>query len=271
MSVTQLPKRRKIVPQLYEEDAAKYAGPHRAQQWKVARKFRGWLKHYAYLQWTKDFTEVELTGAEYLENLAGPAIFVGNHTSHLDSILTQAALPDHVADNLLYGAAQDRWFVKGKWFAKRKVKKELHPLYQSFALGTFPILRGGGLDALSYAGELLANGHHIFLFPEGTRAMDGALGKFKHGASILALRHQLPIVPLYLGGLAAIRPKGTRQAVPGPVSMDVLQPLTFAPGTDVASATAQLQAVMNAAHRARAQAAEEDAEAVAALQAERVA
>ena len=245
MTVTQLPKRQKVVPKLYEEDASKYAGPHPLQQSFVARQVRRWLKHYAYLQWAEPFTEIEITGLEHLDHFSGPAIFIGNHTSHLDTILTQSALPEHIADNLFYGAAQDRWFVKGK------KKKELHPMYQSFVLGTFPILRGGGLGALSYASELVENGHNIFLFPEGTRAMNGELGEFKHGATILALRHRVPVVPLYLGGLQAIRPKGSREAIPGAVSMDILAPITFESGTDVESATSIVRAQMNAAHQLR--------------------
>ena len=77
------------------------------------------------------------------------------------------------------------------------------------------------------------------------------LGEFKHGATILALRHQVPVVPLYLGGLRALRPKGARQPVPGPVSLDVLEPFEFAPGTDLEAATGLIRNAMNAAHRAR--------------------
>lgn len=245
MTVTSLPKRHKVVPKLYEEDTSKYAGPHTAQQWYVARWLRKRMKHHAYLRWADVFTEVEVTGREFLRDADGPMIFVGNHTSHLDTILTQFALPETIADDLFYGAAQDRWFVKGK------KKKELNPLYQSFALGTFPILRGGGLGALSYASQLLENGHHIFLFPEGTRAMADELGEFKHGATILALRHQVPVVPLYLGGLRALRPKGAREPVPGPVSLDILEPVQFTPGTDLETATGKIRQVMNAAHQAR--------------------
>lgn len=245
MTVSQLPKRQKVVPKLYEEDTSKYAGPHPLQQSFVARRVRRWLKHYAYLQWAEPFTEIEVTGLEHLQQGSGPAIFVGNHTSHLDTILTQSALPAHVADNLFYGAAQDRWFVKGK------KKKELNPLYQSFVLGTFPILRGGGLAALSYASKLVSNGHNIFLFPEGTRAMNGELGEFKHGATILSLRHKVPVVPLYLGGLGAIRPKGSREAIPGKVSMDILEPIVFDNGIDVETGTAIVREQMNMAHKQR--------------------
>ncbi|MEM9622625.1 MAG: lysophospholipid acyltransferase family protein, partial [Pseudomonadota bacterium] len=155
------------------------------------------------------------------------------------------ALPGSVTDKLLYGAAQDRWFIKGQR------KKELNSLYQSFVLGTFPIRRGGGARALSYASELLEHDHHIFLFPEGTRATASELGEFKPGVALLAIKHQVPVIPLYLHGLAAIRPKGTRRQIPGPVSMDILPAQYFSAEHDVAQATFQLRASMNAARNNR--------------------
>ena len=242
MSISQIPPRKKKVPKLYETDASKYAGPHRLQQSWMAKLLRQQFKHYAYTQFANVFTEIEVNGLGNLSEVTGPCIFIGNHTSHLDTILTQTALPNWITANLFYGAAQDRWFVKGR------KKKELNPLYQSFILGTFPIQRGGGIDALSYASELLEAGKHIFLFPEGTRAVDGMLGDFKHGAGLLALRHQVPVVPLYLSGLADIRPKGSKDSVPGPVGLDILKAQKFAKGTDVVSVTSTLQDMMNHAH-----------------------
>ena len=246
MTISHIPQRDKTVPKLYETDTSKYAGPHDLQLTPPARWVRGLLKQRAYTRWAEEaFTDVETNGQEHLASLKGPAIFVGNHTSHLDTILTQTALPDRITSRLYYGAAQDRWFVKGK------KKLELQPWYQSYVLGTFPIMRGGGIDALRYASKILSRGHHIFLFPEGTRAMDEELGEFKHGATLLALRHQVPVVPLYLSGLQSIRPKGQKEVTPGPVALDILEPLTFAPGTDLLTATNQVRDAMNEQHRAR--------------------
>ena len=109
MSVSHIPPREKIVPRLYEEDASKYAGPHKLQTTWLARHVRRAFKHTAYTQWASAFTDVEITGAQHLDALAGPAIFVANHSSHLDTVLTQSALPASIADRLFYGAAQDRF------------------------------------------------------------------------------------------------------------------------------------------------------------------
>ena len=44
--------------------------------------------------------------------------------------------------------------------------------------------------------------HHVsvMVFPEGTRAVDGELGKFKDGAFRLAIEAQVPILPLAVHG-----------------------------------------------------------------------
>ena len=70
------------------------------------------------------------------------------------------------------------------------------------------------------------------------------------------------MIPLYLSGLRNIRPKGTREITPGPVAMDVMAPMSFAPGSDLTEATDAIRDVMNAKHRERNhQPAEENTEA----------
>ncbi len=238
--------RKKKVPTLYEQDESKYVGPHRWQVQGWARLARRALRWHAYDRWSQEaFTEVSVEGREHLNQLDGPCIFIGNHQSHLDTLLVMEALTEPVRRKLLFGAAQDRWFIKGR------KKLILKPWYQSLAMGNFPILRGGGKRALSYADWLLKQGNHIFLFPEGTRATKGALGDFKHGVSILALENNVPVVPIYMHGLKALRPKGQKEVVPGPAYATILPPQKFAEGTSVADATSALFEAMNTEHQRR--------------------
>jgi 1-acyl-sn-glycerol-3-phosphate acyltransferase len=237
-------KPRKSVPTCYETDESKYAGPHHWQiQW-WARIVRRLWRQRAYTQWlTQACSQIEIFGEEHLATIDGPCVFIANHQSHIDTLLAHAALPEAVRSRLYFGAAQDRWFVKGK------KKLTLKPWYQSLALGNFPILRGGGADALAYAHWLLRHGQHVFLFPEGTRATSDELGVFKHGATLLALENDVPIVPLYLAGLREIRPKGSRDVRRGLASVEFLSPLRFAPNSDVAAATAVIRERMQSVHR----------------------
>jgi len=237
--------RSKKVPTLYETDESKYAGPHRWQIQPWARIVRRAWRQRAYTRWFEEACEtLEVVGAERLEQLDGPALFVGNHQSHVDTLVVHAALPESIRRRIYFGAAQDRWFVKGK------KKIILQPWYQSLVLGNFPILRGGGKRALSYAAWLLERRQHVFLFPEGTRAMGEDLGEFKHGAALLAIQLGVPIVPMHLGGLQAIRPKGQREVRRGHARVEFLDPMLFAPDSDVGEATALLRENLNAVHRA---------------------
>ncbi|MEM9620869.1 MAG: lysophospholipid acyltransferase family protein [Pseudomonadota bacterium] len=242
-------KRHKKVPALYETDASKYAGPQRWQVRWWAKQVRALWHQRTYTRWVEQACEsIEVVGLEHLEGLPDGCVFVANHQSHLDTLVLHEVLPKSIRRKLFYGAAQDRWFVKGR------KKLALQPWYQSLALGNFPILRGGGLQALSYAHWLLARKQHVFLFPEGTRATGDSLGEFKHGASILALDNNAPIVPVYLSGLQQIRPKGQREVRKGRVKVEFLAPVTFSSGSNVEAATECIRRRMNRLHVRDAQA-----------------
>jgi 1-acyl-sn-glycerol-3-phosphate acyltransferase len=162
----------------------------------------------------------------------------------MDSLVLLTALPDAIKNNFYFGAAADRWFVKGK------KKLILQPWYQSLVLGNFPIRRGGGSQALDYAKTLLEKRCNIGIFPEGTRATSGRLGEFRKGVALLALELDVPVVPVYLSGLREMRPKGQLEITPGPAKVEILEPLRFAPGTSVEDATDRMWAVMNERHLA---------------------
>ena len=219
-------------------------GPHRWQvQWwaKVARL--AWRRH-AYGQWVYPYCKpLTITGRQKFRAIKGPCIVVANHTSHMDGLVLHCALPQRVRWNVYSGAAADRWFVKGR--------KELvmQPWYQSLAMGSFPIQRGGGSRALEYPKWLLDQGCNLIIFPEGTRSTSRSMAKFRHGVSVLALEKQVPVVPVFLAGLRKLRPKGSREIFPGPVGAHILDPIRFPPGTDVPTATRMIYDALNTVHQ----------------------
>lgn len=223
-------------------------GPHEWQiTWWAKLGRRAWRWH-AYDRWVRRYCQpFTVTGREKFDAIRGPCIVVANHTSHMDGLALNAALPERIRWNVYSGAAADRWFVKGR--------KELvmQPWYQSLAMGSFPIQRGGGSRALDYPKWLLDHGCNLIIFPEGTRSTSRSMAKFRHGVSILALEKNVPVVPVFLTGLSAIRPKGTREPVPGPAGATVLDPLYFEPGTSVPDATRRLYDTLNEVHQRVAQ------------------
>jgi 1-acyl-sn-glycerol-3-phosphate acyltransferase len=56
--------------------------------------------------------------------------------------------------------------------------------------------------------QLLSNGHSFIAFPEGTRSKDGLLGEFKKGVFIMAIKAQVPVMPVTIVGSSAIQPPG---------------------------------------------------------------
>ncbi len=218
-------------------------GPHRWQiAWwaKIGRRLFRW---HAYDRFANRYCKpLTVTGRHKFDDIKGPCIIVANHTSHMDALVLNASLPNRIRWNVYSGAAADRWFVKGR--------KELvmQPWYQSLAMGTFPIQRGGGSKALDYPKWLLENGCNLIIFPEGTRSTSRSMAKFRHGVSVLALEKKVPVVPVFLTGLKAMRPKGSREIFPGPAGANVLDPIYFEEGTSVPDATRRIYDALNEVH-----------------------
>ncbi|MGB8201740.1 MAG: lysophospholipid acyltransferase family protein, partial [Pseudonocardiaceae bacterium] len=113
-------------------------------------------------------------GQEYLDSVRGPAIFVANHSSHLDTPLVLGALPRRITENLAVGAAADYFFDS------RAIAAATTLLFNAF-----PVERRGSRRGRSLAAELVDDGWSLLLYPEGSRTVDGWLTAFKLGAAQL--------------------------------------------------------------------------------------
>ena len=232
-----------VATQATQVAQSEYAGPHPWQIRPWARLARRAMRWRAYTRWVDAYCDpLTISGSEHFDAIDGPCMVIANHQSHMDTLVLYTALPERIKRDLYFGAAEDRWFVKGK------KKLVLQPWYQSLVLGNFPIKRGGGSAALDYARWLLGQRRHICIFPEGTRATSDALGQFRAGVALLALEHGVPVVPIYLSGLKNMRPKGQLEVTPGPAGAEILAPLRFAADTTVEEATRMMWERMNAKH-----------------------
>jgi len=219
--------------------SAETTGPHEWQISWPARTARRVLRPAVFsgpvAKWCRPYTVV---GKENLKELRGPAIFIGNHASYLDGPALVRALPRAYQRRVALGAAADRFYVKGR----RELRKQ--GWWQSLAYNMFPIGRGGGSAALDHARWLLDRGWSLVIFPEGKRSSNGALARFRVGPALLAIEKGVPVVPLFVEGSGAIRPKGSTENRPGPVTAVVGHPVVFAPGSDPGQATHTLQKAM---------------------------
>lgn len=86
-------------------------------------------------------------------------------------------------------------------------------------LMAFPVDRGhNDLNAVRTALRLLADGHILGLFPQGTRSRENKRLPMLNGVSMIALRAQKPVIPVYIGG--PYRPfRRTRVRIGAPVDL----------------------------------------------------
>jgi 1-acyl-sn-glycerol-3-phosphate acyltransferase len=164
-----------------------------------------------------------------------PALIVANHASHFDTMIVLGVLPRRLCDRVAIAAAADRFYtstVKGAWFTLR--------------YNAYPIARGGGSRALAHSDWLLQHGWSLLIFPEGTRSRTGDLLPFHPGPAILALREEVPVLPLYIAGAADILRPGIRWAQPAPVTVHVGAPLVLDPASGVRGATQAMEEAVRA-------------------------
>jgi len=77
------------------------------------------------------------------------------------------------------------------------------------ALGAFPVTRGSAdLEALRRCISIIKAGEPLVLFPEGTRQSGDTVRSLFDGAAYIALKTQVPIVPVGIGGSEEIISSG---------------------------------------------------------------
>lgn len=90
------------------------------------------------------------------------------------------------------------------------------------ALGGFPVSRGtADRDALKRCQHVLETGQILVLFPEGTRKFGPVVEDLFDGAAYLAMKAQVPILPVGIGGSEAAQAKGQRFVRPVKVRLIV--------------------------------------------------
>jgi 1-acyl-sn-glycerol-3-phosphate acyltransferase len=149
---------------------------------------------------------------------AGPCVIVANHRSHADTAALIAALPARRQPAV--AAAADYWF---RGAARRGVCRAL--------CAAFPVRRTGcGSADLAAAASLLAAGHDVIVFPEGTRSKDGQTGAFHRGAALLATVAGVPLVPAGISGTGTLLPPGRARRRPrrAPVTVRIGAPVIVA-------------------------------------------
>ena len=149
-------------------------------------------------------------GAENLHKYP-VAVYASNHTSYMDTPVIFAALPFQF--RIL--AKKELWPIAFiGWYLDRS--------------GQIPIDTANPRATLSSLGagvKALRSGMPLFVFPEGARTPTGELQTFLSGAAYLAIRAQVPLVPIALSGVYDLLPIHTHHFYPGELTLTVGDPI----------------------------------------------
>jgi 1-acyl-sn-glycerol-3-phosphate acyltransferase len=153
--------------------------------------------------------KVEVRGREHIFR-SGPAVYMPNHQSYLDSPAMLICLPPVL-------------FLGKEEFFRIPV------------LGRAMILRGfipvdrrnhmRAIGAIDRAAQSLVSGKSLMVFPEGTRSRDGRLQALKKGVFVMAIKAGAPIVPVSISGSRNRMPKDKFAITPGLIRVTFHPPI----------------------------------------------
>lgn len=159
----------------------------------------------------KSLFKFEVFGTENVPS-SGGALLISNHASFADPIFIGAA----VNRNLHYMARASLFRPKPiDWFLR--------------SLNAFPVHLGvPDRRALRQARQLLDGGKLLLIFGEGTRTVDGTLGKAQVGVGLIAYRTTASVVPVFLDGALEVLPRGAKIPKPAKITVSFSKPLDMA-------------------------------------------
>ncbi|HEY5673624.1 MAG TPA: lysophospholipid acyltransferase family protein [Malonomonas sp.] len=156
---------------------------------------------------------VKVRGAEHIPH-GRAALYVANHQSNFDIPILYTGLP-----------LQFRWLAKKELFDV--------PLF-GLAIkrcGYIPIDRSDrrkAMHSMNAAAQQVSNGVSVIVFPEGTRSPDGKLQEFKKGGALIAVKAQVPIVPVAIKGSFAVMSKDSFRIHGSDIEVEIFPPIETA-------------------------------------------
>ena len=141
-------------------------------------------------------------------------IVVANHASYLDGPLLKGYLPWRF-NFVIKGEMRD--FAPAHFLLRRSGSK--------FVERTD--IKGSTRDARQIVKAAL-DGESLGFFPEGTFREEPGVGRFRPGAFVAAIKGEMPVVPISIGGSRHMLPAGRSMPRNGPLTIDILP--AIAPG-----------------------------------------
>lgn len=154
------------------------------------------------------YTRMIIEGRENIPT-EGPYVLAPTHRSYIDTPIAG-----------VLSTRRMRFMGKGEMWHRRWIGWILS------ALGAFPVRRGqADREALKRCIEVLAGGEPLVLFPEGERKDGPIIQPLFDGAAYVAARGNVPIIPVGIGGSAAVMPRHTKFLFPHRTCVVVGRPI----------------------------------------------
>ncbi len=156
----------------------------------------------------KVFFAVKIRGKENVP-LKGGVILASNHLSYFDPIVLGLLTPRKI-----------------NFMAKEELFENFLFRLLITKLGAFPVKRER-VDKTVYQKvlDLLKKGELLVLFPEGTRSWEGKLGRLQQGTARIALRANVPLVPVIIRGTEKVLPRGKKMIRLAKIEARIGEPL----------------------------------------------
>ena len=151
---------------------------------------------------------LEAQGVNHIPREGG-VLFLSNHVSFLDPVIVGSAANREVH----YMARSNAFDIPGLG--------QLIAVYNAY-----PVNRGApDLGALRKTISLLKEGNAVLIFPEGTRSVDGTLGKARDGACFIAHRAGVPTIPVFHSGAERVLPRNSKRVRRAQLTVTFGEPL----------------------------------------------
>ena len=179
------------------------------------------------------FSRVKVIGAEKL-HLHETAVYASNHLSYMDTPVLFAKLPFQfriLAKQALWKVPFIGWYLNhsGQVPVDAKSPRSL-------------------IASLNRGVATLKHGLPLVLFPEGGRAANGQIQSMMSGCAYMAIKAQVPLIPVTLIGTYELLPIHTYALNPRPLAIIIGDPIPTANLTtrDADALTQQLQSAITA-------------------------
>ena len=165
--------------------------------------------YYIAKAWTNSIlfsagVKLQIEGLEKIDK-SKSYIFIGNHQSHFDVFSIFTAIPLTV-----------RFMAKKELF---NIPIFGWALYTSGTIRIDRSNRSKAISSMNNALDRIRKGVSVVVFPEGTRSEDGIIREFKKGGFVLAIKGEIPIVPISISGSRFILRKHSNKIHPGKIKI----------------------------------------------------